>query len=351
MRVLLTFSPHISPTTWKVVPEQRMLVILDAAQMDIPDSETPLDILLETLSDITFPKGSGPVFHAIETLSEYGFHHMRALVMPGAVKTALLQPLFTPQYDHEIAIRFDPDDKSDLRDAWLSIDGGADLMMGLGELKRAPDRCLEYSKRLMQLPRLFEDVHGANHDGRTRPDQFNSGSVLTGMYAALFDNIVQPSREALSPDHAALAGLLAWISGVSFDIRDDGEAGRGSDAIRAMLTQDKIFRTGGYLFTDRGWNPRTMFAGPRLSEALGAADPDTMNLGRSIFDEIHSLSVRAASQVLRQLAMDVGIDDLASLPRHPVRTPSRHEDIETQAHARRLHALYTQTNVTSRKTS
>lgn len=336
MNCLVKISSFIDSTSQRQVPAQQFLVHIDSDLIQIPVGERPIDLVMELMTDVQSLSDASGILRPFYAVRKDGMSNMRSVVFPGGVQVQSLNPLFQARADHIIQIRMgDIAEGWSHRSAWISLDGGSELALTNRDLVRAGDRIVH--KGLSIAP-LFERHDTGNHDGKIRPDQVSSGGLLCGMFHALFEQTPTAPREDLTPDHAILAGLLAWKSGASFDLFNT-MPGDSSKVVSAMTEQYQIFMTQGYVFSDRGWNPSRFLPGPRLAEARTQVEAKWLTIGAQLLAAMQNINPFTAHLVTRHLLETMGPISSWMLPDHPHVELSRHRRLQIETEAARLDEL------------
>lgn len=312
----------------------RFMLFLDETTICLSPGERPIDLMMEILCHVSFPKNAEAVLRPFQNVIKNGFSHVRGCAAPGALRMIRLDPHFHPEAVHRICVHIRPETETQYSRETVRLDEGPIMDLGFRELLLAPDR------QGVTSVRIFRDRHHDSRDQELRRDQIASGSLMTGLCDALFSDADRVPREHLSKDLAILAGALASIGGHAF-----APFGNKTDiewAISAMSEQRNNFLANGYLVSERGWNPSCLLPGPRLDEAREAADPEIRAFGHYICPELAGLSPQLAQGILLEILEDQGIDRVqvnANLPKHPIQPDSNHSRLERERNAHRLLAL------------
>jgi hypothetical protein len=323
---------HISyDDTAAPVQITKYLVSLDRALISQMGQERPIDILMEILATVELPRSARDFIKPIEDLCQNGRAHLRGAVLPGACRYLRMDPYLEVDVDHLIYISILQPNKDWNPQVSIKLDDAEPLDFSRHTFHQSPER----SGATHQA--IFGEAYVSRYQDEIRPEQVAAGSVLAGFCDALFSEEGEHSRDAFRKGHALLAGAIAAIAGASFS--DWTNRSNIEWAISASSEQYENFIRNGHLVSNRGWNPTTFLAGPRLSEATSEADPALLETGREIYRTIRDLDDLTARLVLVSLIeeADCSLSQVETYIKATIpRDESNHARLERTGHARRI---------------
>ena len=272
---------------------ENYLVVLDTQDLCLMGSEQPIDLIMEILSTEKAIRGPRHIIEPIRNVQADGYATLRAAIAPGSCRLIKISEYLEVDAQHRISARFVQRHKDWGPDAWISLDGGKEMSLAWREFQQSPDRSATPSND------IFGDAYASTYSSEVRQDQHTAGSVLTGFCKGIFEKETSVARSELSAGQAILVCAMAALSGIKFSEysnRDHIEW-----AVSAGSEQYKNFIRNGHLVSERGWNPTSFLAGPRLAEAIEAADPEPCSLGQSFCSEVRDLDDTAARLALLTL--------------------------------------------------
>jgi len=328
MHCLISMTGYDDKVNHKAIPPQRALISLDERLVMIAGRDTPFDLLIEALAaDASFDSFTD-VLGAFLTLSEKGLSHAHAVIPAGAVQVTRLHAHFPDMGDHRIDIEMEDKVDSFGHANSLLLDGETRIQLGYRDLVRAPDRNRVAPS---QPAPLFESRHGRNLNGGLRADQMFGGSLLSGAFSALLRGVGEIPRSRFTVDHAILAGILASEAGFPVTISDSHRPSAQFAAAAAREAYE-TFQAEGYVVSERGWNPKLFLPGPRLEDAVSAADDTARGFGEGVAQPLSQLDPLSAHRVTHALLAQMKEDPVQfSLRDHPHQEASAHARLEIQA--------------------
>jgi len=288
--------------------EERALLVAHAESMVLIGQDRPIDIVMECLAEVTFPKESAAIWRVLDRLCKDGLSHMMVCIPRGAFVLTKIHPLLAVSSpDHRLDVVISCESGENLGKGTVSLDGGEPLSLGWGDLTSSPDR----NTRVGQpLPGLFGSAHRPTTAEELRLDHTASGAVLIGYLAETLDisagAIATPD---LSRGRFALVGLAAAAGGVDFDGHGTGQRRSEEWAAAACSETYATFQRNGVLVSDRGWNRLSVHPGPRFDEALGVCDPGAVAAGRTLAACINAVPANISGHVGMAFCKRLGVDE------------------------------------------
>lgn len=308
----------------------RYLIMIDESKIQQTHSERPIDIIIESLAQIDIINNSEQITSNIASLA-VGKSDIGGIAAPGAITILGVNQYFTPGAEHNIDIYIDAEDRGWLAKTTISLDGQVIAEPPFDMLKQAPERQVHKYK-----PTFFTRYTNSD-DGTPCQTEFETGSIICGMFEALFDAGLPAARSILTKDHAISACVNAHLNGRSIPTNKRFCPIR--EIIQCAAYQYRSFLEDGYLISERGWNPQCFLPGPRFEEIRNKSHKQLFDFGKHIQAKMAEKSDHFTQKSLLSIFEGTKVDVVqfaGSLTKHPHFKDSEHSKISHSAHAQYL---------------